>query len=47
MTFDVGSLALCALDEFHLLLAAACIFDKFRGAHFNLMGYPKLDKRWT
>lgn len=35
MTFDVGSLALRALYELHLFLAAACIFDILRSAHFQ------------
>lgn len=35
MASDVGPLALRALDELHLLFAAARIFDILRSAHFN------------
>jgi len=44
MAFDVGPLARRALDEIHLLLAAACILDILRSAHFNLAGYPKSNR---
>jgi hypothetical protein len=40
VTFDVGSLALPALYELHLLLAAACIFDILRSTHFQPSRIP-------
>lgn len=43
MASDVGPLARRALDELHLLFAAACIFDVLRSAHFNLAICPELN----